>query len=139
MMRWIKKYFPYLGALFGILMIPYILITTPSLGDSHRKFKIMENDLQKMLTNKASIVAIKEVNKYGVASLSAEITGLMDARKLTALGWFPVNDSGSEYCKDGMLLTTYFSDTLFMGLKVLNVDFRYTTKTISFCNNYHTK
>lgn len=136
MMERLKKVYPYIGALFGIFMIPYILITTPSLHEFQRKFVMMNSDLQQMVDNHGVVASRRELNKYGVASLSVEVAGqLLDGKKLAELGWISIDQSGARYCKDGVLLSTYPSDQLFMGEKMVNVDFRYTTKTISTCGN----
>jgi hypothetical protein len=134
MIAWLKKNGPYVGALFGVLMIPYVLITTPSLSESQQRLGVMRSDLQKMVDNGGKIAYGKEVNKYGVASLSVEVVGeLVNAQKLADLGWVPISQSGGEYCKDGIVLKAYISNQLFMGEKILSMNFRYTSQTIGIC------
>lgn len=96
----------------------------------------MDGDLHKMFNNGGRILNSQEVNKYGVASLSVQVSGeLLNDKRLMELGWVSVNASGGEYCKDGIMLTTFISPQLSMGQKILNVNFRYTSQTIDVCEN----
>lgn len=141
MIAWIKKNYPYVGALVGLLMIPYVLITTPSLSDSHRKYSIMKNDLRVILHNGGTVISKEEVDKYGVADIAASFFAgslTVDIRNknlaaIISLGWIPIGRLGNEYCKDGILFSSYFSDEDHDGNKVVIMNFRYTSQTIRLC------
>lgn len=137
MIAWLKRFGPYIATLLGVIVIPYVLITTPSISESRMHFSVMESDLHKMFNNGGVFLNKSEVNKYGVASLSVEVSGeLLNDKDLAELGWTSINSSGGEYCKDGILLRASVSRQLFMGQKVLNVNFRYTSQTINVCEKH---
>jgi hypothetical protein len=133
----LKKFGPYVAILFGVIVIPYVLITTPSMSESRRRFGVMEGDLHKMFNNGGRILDRQDVNKYGVASLSVQVSGeLLNDKELMGLGWASISSSGGEYCKDGIILTTFISPQLSMGKKILNVNFRYTSQTVDICEKH---
>ncbi|WP_431634709.1 hypothetical protein ACQVBX_13490 [Dyella sp. KULCS107] len=134
MIAWIKKFGPYIAALYAVIAIPYVLITTPSLSQSRSRLGVMEGDLREMFKNGGRIINRREVDKYGVASLSVEVVGeLLSDEDLVRLGWTSIGLSGGGYCKDGIFLSVRISPQIFLGQKVLDLDFRYTSQTIATC------
>lgn len=132
---WIKKYCPYLGALFGVFVIPYALIKTPAFSESNLRFTIMNNDLHKLVVNESHIISRSEANKYGVASLNVDVAGiLINDNDLRRLGWSPVLSREHTFCKDGMIYVMSLSSQVYSGMKVMNMNFRYSSKTIEICN-----
>lgn len=122
-------------------MIPYVLITTPSFQSSQKMFGVMKGDAREIEKNGGIVVSKKEVNKYGVAdlsinflagSLSSEVRA-KNALTLSSLGWKSIDRYNDGYCKNGMIYSSYFSDEMYDGMKMVVMNFRYTSQTISVC------
>jgi hypothetical protein len=135
MIAWLKKYYPYLGALFGVFMISYALIKTPTYSESSHRFTIMNNDLHELVVNGSRIISKRDANKYGVASINVDVAGiLINDKDLMRLGWSPLLNHEHTFCKDGMIYAMSLSNRVYSGMKVINMNFRYSSKTIDICS-----
>lgn len=130
----LKKYYPYIATLLGIIMISYALIRNPSFSESNLRFYMMKGDLDKLVIDKSNIISRREVNKYGVASIDLEIKGQTIATDdLKKLGWSLMPGRKYTFCKDGMIYAMSLSDQIFLGMKVFDVNFRYDAQTVAAC------
>jgi hypothetical protein len=139
---WTKKAYSYFVVLLSIAMGSYAIYKNPSITESHRRFLVMKEDMEKIAKNGGIVLSATETDKYGVADLSVKfIAGSLsdevrerNANTLSGLGWSPISGTKSGYCKDGILYSSYFPEETYDGRKILAMNFRYTAQTIDICH-----